>query len=147
MTDERMYTYVNTVQKGTDEDAVVIFEGPGELLIGPAPEFGGRPDSLNPDELFMAAINGCLMMTFFYLLQKSGIELRSYVADAEGQVRKDPDGFRFVDVQVRATATVEEPSVAEKVCELAALAEKHCLVSRSVSCPVHYYLHVEVSEE
>ena len=130
-----------------DADALVIFGGPGELTVGPAPEFGGGPDSLNPEELFVAAINSCLMMTFFYFLRKASIELPAYEADAEGQVQKGPDGLRFVDVEVHATATVKEPSLAEKVCDLAALAEKHCLVSRSVSCPVHYHLHVEISEE
>jgi organic hydroperoxide reductase OsmC/OhrA len=147
MKHESTYMYVSTVQKEMDADAVVIFGGPGELAVGPAPEFGGGPESLNPEELFVAAINSCLMVTLFYFLRKSDIKLLSYKADAEGQVQKGPDGLRFVDVQVHATATVKEPSLAEKVCEMATLAEKHCLVSRSVSCPVHYHLHVEISEE
>jgi len=147
MKHESTYLYANTVRKGTDEEAEIVFSGPGGLAVGPAPEFGGRPEALNPEELFVAAINSCLMVTFFYFLRKSDIELLSYKADAEGQVQKGPDGLRFVDVQVHATATVKEPSLAEKVCELAALAEKHCLVSHSVSCPVHYHLHVELSEE
>jgi len=147
MKHEHPYVYVNTVQKGRDGDAVVVFGGPGELAIGPASEFGGRPESLNPEELSVAAINSCLMTTFFYFLRESDIELHAYEADAEGQVRKGPGGLQFVDVQVRATATVKEPSLAEKVCEMAGLADKYCLVSRSVSCPVHYHLHVEISEE
>jgi len=147
MKHESTYVYVNTVQKRTDTDPVVIFGGPGELTVGPAPEFGGRPESLNPEELFVAAINSCLMMTFFYFLRRSDIELQSYEADAEGQVQKGVDGLRFVDVQVHATASVKEPHLAEKVCEMAGLAEKYCLVSRSVSCPVRYHLHVEVREE
>jgi len=147
MTPERTYVYLSTVRKGMDGDATAVFSGPGELAIGPAPEFGGRPESLNPEELFVAAINGCLMMTLSYFLQRSNIEIESYEADAEAQVQKDSDGLRFVAVAVHATATVKDPSVAEKVCDLAGLAEKHCLVSRSVSCPVHYHLSVEVSEE
>jgi organic hydroperoxide reductase OsmC/OhrA len=147
MARERTYIYVNTVRKGTDGEAEVVFGGPGELALGPAPEFGGRPESLNPEELFVAAINGCLMMTFFYFLQRSSIELQSYEADAEGQVKKSHDGLRFVDVQVHATATVKDPSLAEKICDLAGQAEKHCLVSRSVSCPVQYHISVEISEE
>jgi organic hydroperoxide reductase OsmC/OhrA len=144
---ERTYVYLNTIRKGMDGDATAIFGGPGELAIGPAPEFGGRAGSLNPEELFVAAINGCLLMTLSYFLQRSKIEIESYEADAEGQVKKDKDGLRFVEVTVRATATVKDPSVAEKICDLAGLAEKHCLVSRSVSCPVHYHLSVEISEE
>ena len=147
MNHERTYVYLNTVRKETDDDATAIFSGPGELAIGPAPEFGGRSESLNPEELFVAAINGCLLMTFSYLLQRSKIRIESYEADAEGQVQKDSDGLRFVEVTVRATATVKDPGVAERVCELTQLAEKYCLVSRSVSCPVHYHLSVEITKE
>jgi len=147
MKHERTYVYVNTVRKGMDGDAVAIFSGPGELAVGPAPEFGGRPESLNPEELFVGAINACLMTTLSYFLQRSKIEIESYEADAEGQVQKDSDGLRFVEVTVQATATVKDPSMAEQICDLAGLAEKYCLVSRSVSCPVHYHLSVEISEE
>jgi organic hydroperoxide reductase OsmC/OhrA len=144
---ERTYVYTNTVHKGADAEAEAIFGGPGELAIGPAPEFGGRPDTLNPEELFVAAINSCLMVTFFYFLHKGGIELQVYEADAEGKVQKGSDGFRFVDVQVHATATLKEPGLAQKVSEMAGLTEKYCLVSQSVSCPVHYHLSVEISGE
>jgi len=147
MKHEGTYVYLNTVRQEMDGDATAIFSGPGELAIGPAPEFGGRPESLNPEELFVAEINGCLLMTLFYFLQRSKIEIELYEADAEGQVQKDGDGLRFVEVAVHATVTVKDPSVAEKICDLAGLAEKHCLVSRSVSCPVQYHISVEISEE
>ncbi len=139
--------YRNTVRKEMNGSATVLFSGPGELAIGPAPEFGGGPESLNPEELFVAAINSCLLMTLSYFLQRSKIEIAAYQADANGQVRKDGDGLRFVEVAVNATATVRDQAVAEKLRELAGLAERHCLVSRSLSCPVHYHLRVALSEE
>ncbi len=147
MKPQRTYAYNNTIERRADEEGRVIFSGPGEFALGPPPEFGGRPESLNPEELFVAAINGCLMTTFFHFLQRWGIELQSYQAEAEGQVQKGVDGFQFVEVQVQATATVDDPSLAEKVSDAAQRAEKYCLVSRSVSCPVYYHLHVEISEE
>ena len=36
-----------------------------------------------------------------------------------------------------------EMEIAGKINELADLAEKYCLVSRSVACPVHYELQVK----
>jgi len=147
MKQERTYVYLNTVRREMDGSTTTLFSGPGELAIGPAAEFGGRSESLNPEELFVAAVNSCLLMTLSYFLQRSKIEIESYRADAEGQVRKDSDGLRFVEVVVHATATAKDPSAAAKTSDLAGLAEKHCLVSRSLSCPVHYHLSVEVSEE
>lgn len=147
MTSKRTYTYESTIRQAKDEVAVVVFDGMGTFAFGPPPEFGGRREALNPEQLFVAAVNGCLLTTLSYFLQRSRIELRSYQAEAQGQVEKGSDGFRFVGVEVRATAIVKDAQAAEKMSELAALAEKYCLVSRSVSCPVHYELRVEIDEE
>ena len=113
------------------------------MEIGSPPEFDGKPGTLSPEEMFVGAINGCLMTTFFYFARKASIEILSYYSDAEGQVEKGKDGFRFINVEVRARVTLRQRDLAEKVRELGSLAEKYCLVSHSVVCPVHYYLEVE----
>jgi len=129
------------------KSAKTVFSGPGELEIGPAPEFSGRPETLNPEEMFVAAINGCTMTTFFYFAQMLNVEFSSYYSKAEGQVEKQADGFRFTDVEVRAKVALQQRDLAEKVREVGNLAEKYCLVSRSVACHVHYQLQVEIKGE
>ena len=140
---QKIYLFKNTVFKEGDESAKTIFSGPGELKVGPAPEFEGNPETLNPEEMFVAAINSCIMTTFFYFVRKLNVEILSYCSDAEGQVEKQADGFRFTNVEVRAKVTLKQQELAEKVRELGDLAEKYCLVSRSVACPVHYELEVK----
>jgi len=138
--------FKNTVFKEGDESAKTVFGGPGELEVGPAPEFEGSQETLNPEEMFVAAVNSCIMTTFFYFVRRSNIEVLSYYSDAEGRVEKQRDGFRFTNVEVRAKITLQQPDIAEKVRELGDLAEKYCLVSRSVTCPVQYSLVVQVKE-
>jgi len=140
---EKMYLFKNTVHREGSKSAKIIFSGPGELEIGPAPEFNGRPESLNPEEMFVAAINSCIMTTFFYFVRRSNVEILSYYSHAQGQVEKQTDGFRFTNVEVRAEVTLQQQDLVEKVRELGDLAEKYCLVSRSVTCPVHYQLEVK----
>ena len=142
---QKSYLFKNTVFKEGDEAAKTIFSGPGELEIGPAPEFNGKPETLNPEEMFVAAINNCLMTTFFYFVRKSNIEILSYHSDAQGQIEKQTDGFRFTNVQVQATVTLAQQELARKIRELGDLAEKYCLVSRSVTCPVRYELEVKTT--
>jgi organic hydroperoxide reductase OsmC/OhrA len=48
-------------------------------------------------------------------------------------------------VEVRAKVTLQQQEHAEKVREMGDLAEKYCLVSRSVACTVDYQLEVEVN--
>ena len=142
---QKSYLFKNTVFKERDESAKTVFSGPGEMEVGPAPEFEGSPQTLNPEEMFVAAINNCLMTTFFYFVRKSNVEILSYYSDAEGRVEKQADGFRFTNVEVRAEVTLKQQELAQKVRELGDLAEKYCLVSRSVNCPVNYELEVKTT--
>ena len=144
---QKSYLFRNTVFRKGDESAKTVFSGPGELEVGPAPEFEGSPETLNPEEMFVAAINNCLMTTFFYFVRKLNVEISSYYSEAQGQLEKQKDGFRFTNVQVRAEVTLAQQERAEKVRQLGDLTEKYCLVSRSVTCPVHYELAVETTEK
>lgn len=142
---QKSYLFKNTVFKEGDETAKTVFSGPGELGVGPATEFEGSPETLNPEEMFVASINNCLMTTFFYFVRKSNVEVLSYHSDAKGQVEKQKDGFRFTSVEVRADVTLLQQEFAEKVRQFGDLAEKYCLVSRSVNCPVRYELEVKTT--
>jgi len=140
---QKSYLFKNTVFKEGDESAKTIFSGPGGLEVGSAPEFEGSPETLNPEEMFVAAINNCLMTTFFYFVRKLNVEILSYYSEAQGRVEKQTDGFRFTNIEVRAKVTLQQQELAEKVRQLGDSAEKYCLVSRSVNCPVHYELEVK----
>ena len=59
-------------------------------------------------------------------------------------VEKTKNGLRFTSVEVKAKIFSAEKQV-EKIEEIAQLAEKYCLVSGSVACPVEYG--VEVVDE
>jgi len=144
---ENSYFFKNTIYKENVKSAKIIFSGPGELEIGPAPEFKGSPETLNPEEMFVAAINSCLMTTFFYFTQRSNIEILSYHSVAQGQIEKQTDGFRFTNVEVQAEVTLSRQEFADKIREFGDLAEKYCLVSRSVTCPVHYRLEIKTTEK
>ena len=145
MKNERTHIFKNTVSQNQNEPAKVMFSGPGQMEIGAAAEFGGSGQTLNPEEMFVAAINSCLMNTFFYFTRKFKIEILSYNSQALGQLEKQSDGFRFTNVEVRAKIQLPEAKFADKIHEAGGLAEKYCLVSRSVACPVHYELEVKAT--
>ena len=146
MKHERTYIFKNVVARNQNEPAKVIFSGSGQMEIGAAVEFGGRGQGLNPEEMFVAAINSCLMNTFFYFIQKFKIETLSYNSQASGRLEKQIDGFQFISVEVKAKVQLPGDKFAEKIHEAGRLAEKYCLVSKSVACPVKYQLEIEIKE-
>jgi len=133
-----MTLFKNAIRCVMGKPAVTTMSGAKETEIGPPAEYGGRPDTLNPEELFVASINSCLMLVFYHFAEKSRVVIESYEADAEGTVEKTRNGLRFTKVSVQVKVKIEAADVAGKLHELAELAEKFCLVSNSVTCPVTY---------
>ena len=139
---ERKYIFENKVFRKQNEPTQVIFSSVGQMEIGAPVEFGGNGKNLNPEEMFVAAINSCLMNTFFYFTQKYNIEILSYNSQASGRLEKQSDGFRFTGVDVRAKIEISDDQDFDKIQEAGKLAETYCLISRSVVCEVDYKLEI-----
>jgi organic hydroperoxide reductase OsmC/OhrA len=133
-----MTLFENAIRCVAGGPAVTTTSGAKETETGPPVEYGGRPDSLNPEELFLASINSCLMLVSHHFAEDSSVAIESYEADAEGAVEKTRNGLRFTRVNVQAQVKAQATDVAGTRQKLAELAGKSCLVSNSVNCPVDY---------
>jgi len=133
-----MTLFKNAIRCVAGSPAVTTMSGAKEAEIGSPLEYGGSADTLNPEEMFVASINSCLMLVFYHFADKSGVVIESYEASAEGTVEKTRNGLRFTNVNVQAQVKAEAEDVTGKLHELAELAERFCLVSNSVNCPVNY---------
>ena len=137
-----MEIFRNTVYQNSGKPAKTTMSGISDAEIGPPPEYGGNPNSLNPEEMLVAAVNSCIMLVFFHFVKKSNVEVVSYSSDAEGKVEKTKNGLRFTNVQVEAKVRLGNTGSSQKMQEIAQLAEKYCLVSGSLACPVQYNVQV-----
>ena len=138
-----MEVFMNTVYKEADTPATTQMSGVTNAEIGPPECYGGSADALNPEELFVASINSCIMLVFYHFADKYKVGISSYSTEASGTVEKTKNGLRFTSVKVNAAVTLDDESQAEKIEGIAELAEKYCLVSGSVSCPVSYEVQLQ----
>ena len=139
-----MEIFKNTVYQYSGKPAKTTMSGISETDIGPPPQYGGTPNSLNPEEMLVASVNSSIMLVFYHFAKKYEVEVASYHSDAEGKVEKTKNGLRFTNVEVKAKVSLGDAGSAEKIEEIARLAEQYCLVSGSLACPVQY--NVEVVE-
>ena len=137
-----MEIFTNTVYRETDNPAITKMSGISDTEIGPPEIYGGSPNALNPEELFVASINSCIMLVFYHFVNKYNVEIKSYSSDASGKVEKTKNGLRFTHVEVKAKVSLIDNNQAEKIKEIAQLAEQYCLVSGSVACPVEYLVDI-----
>ena len=64
--------------QNTGKSAKTTMSGISETEIGPPPEYGGNPNSLNPEEMLVASVNSCIMLVFYHFVKKYEIEVASY---------------------------------------------------------------------
>lgn len=106
-------------------------------IIGSAPsEFGGDGANWAPEDLFVAAISQCHMLTYLFLCFRAGIVVESYTDTAVGTLAiEGASGGHFSKVELRPAVTISagDPRAADA---LHASASASCFVGNSVSCDV-----------
>jgi len=132
-----MDVFKNELSKVGKEIATTTINGVGKVNVDAPLEYGGSGDTLNPEELLVASVNSCLMLVFDHFANKYKVDLLSYDSQASGEVEKTKNGLRFTKIIVTAQVKVDDMH-ADKLSEIAELAEKFCLVSGSLNCEVVY---------
>lgn len=119
--------------------APIRLASPGlpDLESAPPAEFDGPGDRWSPETLLVGAVVDCFLFTFRAVARASKYEWTRLRAEAEGVLDRAEGGTRFTEIRLRAELTA--PVGADVVLgeRLLAKAEKACLVSNSLKCPVH----------
>ena len=131
-----MWEYKTSVQWKGGEAADVLAEEKPTLAITAPAEFGGKKDHWSPEDLLVASVESCMLLTALYFVEKMKIDMKAYQSKGVGRMDRTPNGLRFqgIDVQIRVEVATEED--AEKMKKVVENAEKFCPVSSAVTCPV-----------
>ncbi|MFD0853027.1 OsmC family protein, partial [Actinomadura adrarensis] len=82
-----------------ERDHDVAAEGKPVLKGSADPAFRGTPERWNPEELLVATLSECHMLTFLSLCARSGIAVTGYVDAASGVMREEAgNSGRFTEV-------------------------------------------------
>lgn len=104
-----------------------------------APEFLGKAEYPNPEELLAAALSSCHMLTFLAVAAKSRLIVDSYVDEAVAILHKNAGGKLAVTKTIlnpKVSFAKETPVSPEKLKELHEKAHRNCFIANSVSCEV-----------
>ncbi len=91
--------------KTYDRTHTIRFGGGTTIEGSAAPEFLGKAALVNPEELFIASISSCFMLTFIYLACTKNLVVDSYSAEATGVLGKNAEG------KMAMTEVVLKPSI------------------------------------
>jgi organic hydroperoxide reductase OsmC/OhrA len=109
------------------------------------PAFRGDPAVHNPEDLLLAALSSCHMLSYLALCARSGISVVSYTDDATGIMETSSGGGRFVSVTLNPRVEIADPARQELALELHEKAHEGCFIASSVNFPVHHSATVTVA--
>lgn len=132
----KSFTYRTRVVGVEGRSASLQAEGKPTLRVSSPPEFGGGAGLWTPEDLFVAAIEVCLMLTFVGIAEKRGLQFATYASKAEGLLEWEQRSYRFTRVIVSPTITLFDEQSIVAAREIIERAHDTCLVAKSVACEV-----------
>ncbi|MFF2029803.1 OsmC family protein [Arthrobacter sp. NPDC058192] len=123
--------------RGYSRDHDVEIPGLPVLRGSADPAFHGDRRRYNPEQLLLAALSQCHMLSFLHVAVKHGVVVTAYEDRAEGLMRTNRDGSgQFESVTLKPLVTVAGQAAPQLLEELHAEANKLCFIARSVNFPV-----------
>ena len=114
----------------------VNVEGKPELLASAAPAFRGDADRWNPEDLLLAALSECHMLSYLHACVQAGVVVTSYVDNAEALLVTEGNGGRFREAVLRPRISVAEESMIPAAIEAHHPAHEWCFIANSVNFDV-----------
>lgn len=125
--------------KSYDRTHDIQFGGGSSISASSAPEFLGKANLPNPEELFTASISSCFMLTFLYWAAMKGLVIDDYSAEAVGTLAKNAEGkMAMTEVVIKPVITFQDNKQPEAAVleELFKKAHDNCFISSSVKTKV-----------
>ncbi len=122
-----------------DRDHTIKAENKVEIAGSSDPAFRGNPALYNPEELLVAALSTCHMLSYLHVCVLNGVVVTDYFDNATGTMAETPDGGgHFTEVVLNPVVTVKEASMLEKANQLHHKASELCFIANSVNFPVRH---------
>jgi organic hydroperoxide reductase OsmC/OhrA len=125
-------------------------EGKPTLSGSAAPEFRGDPARHNPEDLFIAAIAGCHMLTYLALCARHGVQVLAYEDASSGSLAIDAPGGgggRFTRIDLEPTVIIAETADEAVAERLHQTAHERCFIANSCAVPIRCHATVRVAKE
>jgi len=135
----KVFRYQAAVAWKSGRRAVVSSAGKPDIEASSPPEFKGEAGCWTPEDMFVASVNLCTLLTFVAFAQQKGLEFVSYECAAEGLLENVEGKYRFTEVALHPHITVKAQQDIERAREVLDSAHKGCLVSNSIASVVKIF--------
>lgn len=122
---------------GYGRDHIIRADGLPDIAGTADPTFHGDKDRWNPEQLMLAALSQCHMLSYLHVAVTHGVVVTGYQDQASGTLRLNRDNSgEFTQVVLRPQVSLADDSQRELADSLHQQANRVCFIARSVNFPV-----------
>lgn len=122
-----------------DRSATIEVAGKPDLLASSDKPFRGDPARWNPEDLLLAALSECHLLSYLHACVQAGVAVVSYTDEASGVMIEDGrGGGAFREVTLRPRVVVADASMVDAATAAHAQAHEWCFIANSVNFPVRH---------
>ena len=127
-----------TSYKAYSREYVIEADGKPVLTGSADPHFLGDSAHYNPEELLVAALSACHLLSYLAQCSRAGIAVVAYDDDASGEMTLIDGKIRFREVMLRPRVAIADPTRIEEAMTLHERAHAECFIANSVNFPVRH---------
>ena len=117
-------------------ECVLTAEGKPDLLGSADVPFRGDGSRWNPEELLVAALSQCHLLSYLHSAVNHGIVVTAYADQPVGTMSQVGQGGRFTSVVLRPRVTITDAAQSELAQAIHREASDNCFIAASVNFPV-----------
>jgi len=137
------HVYTTNISAGAEGDAAINSAALPEILSAPPAEFGGAGNRWSPEQLLVASIAACFVLSFRAIARASRLAWIDIDCRIEGVLERVEDKTLFTRFTVHATLRIPSDTDTGKAEKLLGKAEGTCLITNSLSADCELNIAIE----
>lgn len=126
--------------KAFDRDYSIQIEHKKVLHGSADPTFRGDKTKFNPEDMLLASLSSCHMLSYLHLCSVGGVVVIDYYDHATATMETRIDGGgHFREVTLNPVVTVSDASMIDKAITLHKRAGEVCFIANSVNFPIKHF--------
>jgi len=125
-------------------DVLLRAAGKPDLAGSADPTFRGDASRWNPEEMLVAALAQCHLLSYLHSAVRHGVVVTGYADAPVGTMAQQGQGGHFIEVLLRPRVTVAHARMVDDARRIHAEAAANCFIAASVNFPVRHEPTVEV---
>ncbi|GAB2681725.1 OsmC family protein [Aliiglaciecola sp. 3_MG-2023] len=141
------HNYTVVAQGNASGSLTAKCENLADIPVAPPSLFGGPGDKWSPEDLFMASIANCFVLSFRAIARVGKLQWHTIECSSQGELDKVDGTIQFTKVISKIKLVIPATENKDNAERLLIKSDEKCLIRNSISCSTSIECEIVYSDE